>query len=285
MARNEGRKHGYLVECLVVLLNGLYSLVGNNDVEKQAHYSTIRHSLPVVYYQGAKTEVALTVFGDEKYPKSDRRVYLQKRGWLSGLIGFPERADAGMDVTPESEIKTPYSRTEKRLENFEKRMEEVGFKPIETMIVRIPTSSGDGYFRLRVVCKGRNIVNSRSFRIISAGLNSAVIRGASAYALPFEFLFMALQLTLVTAAYTVLFAAFPFLKLAQAFPGTWQKHAIDRMWGWAGGQQRSEEFMKKYDVKNKFKSIDTRLPWAAAGVRRDFDMENDSARGSFYRFK
>jgi hypothetical protein len=35
-----------------------------------------------------------------------------------------------------------------------------GHKAIETMVVRIPPSTGDGYFRLRVVSKGKNIVQT-----------------------------------------------------------------------------------------------------------------------------
>jgi len=295
MEKKQDNNGGLLFRSLVGILNGLQSLVGNNDVEAKEHYTTIRHSLPVVYYRGPDTEVSMSVFGDKPYDVEHRKVYLQKRGWLSGIVGVPEAADAGWDVTPAKAVKEPPSRTEKRLESFEKRREEYGVsthKPLETMVVRIPPSTGDGYFRLRVVSKGKNIVNSRSFRVISAGFHSAVLRGASIVTLPFEFLFATLQLTLLTAAYTALFAAFPFLKLAQAFPGKWQTRTLDRMWRWANGQQHTDEILKKYNVKDKFEqaktsvsSIDSRIPWAMAGVRRDFDEDDDMPKGTYYRFK
>jgi len=62
-------------------------IVAGSDAELEhgERYSVLRHSRPFVIYQGVKTNVAISVFGDQSLP-SDRRVFLQRRGYRTALL-------------------------------------------------------------------------------------------------------------------------------------------------------------------------------------------------------
>lgn len=73
--------------------------------ESTKHFSILRHSHGLVWYQGPTTNVAITVFSDQHLP-SDGTIWLQKKGWL-GKTGWAARAMLGVkgdwvNVTPEN---------------------------------------------------------------------------------------------------------------------------------------------------------------------------------------
>src|SRR6202034_649228 len=67
------------------------------------HFSILRHSHGLVFYQGPRTSIAISIFADAPLP-TDRTIWLQGKGW-TGHAGMRARALAGwngkwIDVTP-----------------------------------------------------------------------------------------------------------------------------------------------------------------------------------------
>ena len=166
--------------------------------EATKHYSVLRHSHGLVFYQGPTTSVAITVFSDQPLP-FDRKLWLQKRGFSgkTGLkVGTLGTRSAWIDVTPSIDAKADLlppdnerawqrdiakfirkARNTKNLSNH---------RPHETHIVRIPHIADDGYFRI-VLCAGRKVLcPSPVFRYASSSLDPSVLRGASLRTLPLE---------------------------------------------------------------------------------------------------
>lgn len=277
-------------------IHALQSFLHGSEISVSSHYSTLRHSAPFVYYAGTDTKVTFSVFGDKALP-NDRRIFLQKRGWLTGLFGwtFGSLIGGGMlpgrEVTPETSLARVSPSIQKSVKSFHDKCNDAradAHRPLQTNIVHIPVVSGDGYFRLRVTTSDPydTLSTTRVFRVGSASLSSASPRGADIITLPFESVFKTLQVTSITAGYAAFYSAFPFLKLAQYIPGGWQKSAIDTLWRWANGNDRKDELLEKYQVNQRMESVqnwgdnvDKSLPWSKAGVRRREHFESDKKFG------
>lgn len=176
----------------------------SHPAESTKHYSIIRHSHGLVWYQGPGTSIAITILASERLPPS-RTVWLQERGY-SGNAGMSIKALVGargswIDVTPAQEaqahhvptadergIQRDVARFVKKATGHLKR-----HAPRETHLVRIPAVAQDGYFRL-VLCKGggddddptKILCGSPVFRIASTSADAAVVRGASLSTMPLE---------------------------------------------------------------------------------------------------
>lgn len=276
-----------------------------SQINVTGKFSTLRHSAPLVYYAGVHTTVAFTIFGEKQLPQ-ERRIFLQRRGWRTGLFGWTIGSLMGgsklpgIEVTPDSKSASISADVRKGIEDFHRHVTSAEAKkqvPLQTDRVHIPVKSGDGYFRLRVTSEDSydTIATTCVFRVASASMSSASPRGADIVTLPLELAFKTAQVASVTAAYTALFTALPFLKIAQLMPGTWQKRAINNLWGWADGEQKKDDIMQRYDVDQKLqtvqgwgRNIDSSLPWSRAGVRRREHLQEDAKMGrggDFYNHK
>ncbi|KAF2771901.1 hypothetical protein EJ03DRAFT_349118 [Teratosphaeria nubilosa] len=169
--------------------------------EAARHYSILRHSHGLVYYQGPATSVAVTIFSDQNLPEN-RTLYLQKRGY-SGKAGLAVGATLGtrsawIDVTPETEAtadllpKTDERAWQRDIAKFLKKAQDAkskslrSQKAVETAMLRIPHAAEDGYFRI-VLCANRKVLcPSPMFRYISASGDPGRLRGASLSTLPLE---------------------------------------------------------------------------------------------------
>lgn len=173
----------------------------SHPYESTKHFSILRHSHGLVWYQGPTTNVAITIFSDEHLPP-DRTIWLQKKGWL-GKTGWAARAMLGakgdwVNVTPENVgAADTISPTDERawqrdIKNFLKKApkELARHVPRETNVLRIPdTDLGDGYFRL-VLCQGgdgkKMLCSSPVFRVASLSTSGASFKGSSLSTLPME---------------------------------------------------------------------------------------------------
>ena len=168
--------------------------------ESTRHYSIIRHSHALVWYRGPSTSVAITILSDQPLPQ-DRSVWLQQKGY-SGNMGMSLKALVGtngdwLDVTPAARVEAhQLADSDERgwqrdLNRFCKkasgRMKK--HSPRETMVIRVPATAADGYFRL-ILCsgpKGKKILcGSPVIRIASTSANVAVVKGASLKTMPLE---------------------------------------------------------------------------------------------------
>ncbi|KAH7324102.1 hypothetical protein BKA65DRAFT_359584, partial [Rhexocercosporidium sp. MPI-PUGE-AT-0058] len=171
-----------------------------HPVESTKHFSILRHSHGLVFYQGANTTLAISIFSDQPLPP-DRTIWLQSKGW-SGKTGMRARAFMGrngnwINVTPLLNVGTEQvKQTDERA--WQRDIAHFRKKPKshkqqyhilrETAIVRIPEEAEDGYFQL-VVCLGdrkKVLCPSPVFRILSASTSPGSIRGASLTTLPLE---------------------------------------------------------------------------------------------------
>lgn len=167
--------------------------------ESTKHYSILRHSHGLVYYKGATTSIAITIFADRLLP-AGRRLFLQNRGW-SGKRGMRVKAafrmnNSWIEVTPARQVEaTALPPADERawqrdIEHFLKKVPKnlLEHRTRETAVVRIPHEAQDGYFH--VVLTGPNdqkvLCASPSFRVASTSMSASSIRGASLSTLPIE---------------------------------------------------------------------------------------------------
>ena len=167
--------------------------------EATKHYSILRHSHGLVFYQGPSTSIAVTVFSDQPLPEQ-RKLWLQKRGY-SGNIGLRIGATVGsrsawIDVTPNAEATAELlpqgdeRAWQRDILKFTKKTKKVkntcNHRPYETDVVRIPHTAEDGYFRI-VLCAGDKVLcPSPILRYASSSLDPSMLRGASLATLPLE---------------------------------------------------------------------------------------------------
>jgi hypothetical protein len=164
------------------------------------HFSILRHSHGLVFYQGPTTSLAISIFADAPLP-ADRTIWLQSKGW-TGQAGMRARALAGwngswIDVTPLTRVDVEQLNPsderawQRDIASFLKRTAgsvAAKHKLRETAIIRIPVEAGDGYYRL-VLCAGEKkkvLCPSPVFRLLSTSTKPASIRGASLSTLPLE---------------------------------------------------------------------------------------------------
>ncbi|RAO69988.1 uncharacterized protein BHQ10_006000 [Talaromyces amestolkiae] len=165
------------------------------------HYTILRHSHGVVFYQGSNTFLAISIFVDEPLPK-DRTIWMQCKGW-SGKSGMKAKAffglnDSWLNVTPSLAIQpdsvnpSDERAWQRDIKRFRKK---VTGTPLErhilreTAIIRVPVETADGYYQL-VLCRGdqkrKVLCTSPVFRVISTSSDPSTLRGASLSTLPVE---------------------------------------------------------------------------------------------------
>ncbi|KAI7603705.1 hypothetical protein KC346_g11763, partial [Hortaea werneckii] len=169
--------------------------------EATKHFTILRHSHGLVYYQGPTTNIAITIFTSKPLP-ADRKLWLQKRGF-SGKTGLKVGATLGtrsawIDVTPAADLSAEFlppddeRAWQRDINKFLKKAASSKNKhirtqtPSETDVIRIPHAAEEGYFRI-VLCAGRKVLcPSPMFRYVSASTDPSVLRGASLKTLPLE---------------------------------------------------------------------------------------------------
>ncbi|RDW66601.1 hypothetical protein BP5796_09350 [Coleophoma crateriformis] len=172
----------------------------HHPAESTKHFSILRHSYGLVFYQGTSTSVVISIFSDAPL-QSDRTIWLQNKGW-SGKTGMGLRSLVGfngswLNVTPTTRVTSEQLKpTDERawqrdIANFRKKAPKnirEYHRLRETIVVRIPVEAEDGYFRLVLCADGRKkmLCPSPVFRILSASTNPSSIRGASLTTLPLE---------------------------------------------------------------------------------------------------
>lgn len=233
-------------------------------------YSTIRHTRPWVYYQGVSTTIPISILGS-KHISEERRISLQRRGWRTGLLGWTVGGWLGgtlgkeIDVTPQSQGTWNTDVDLKRRKQYDNEISQFldatpalpkNHKVVETDLIHIPVSSGDGYFRLLIypsVSSHTAIASTASFRVGSLSLSSAHPRGASIITLLPELALKSRSVVASTAAWTSFYAAFPLLKAAQMMPGTntWGNWAMNKAYRLAGGKETTEQLKEKYKVEER----------------------------------
>jgi hypothetical protein len=220
-------------------------------------YSTIRHTPSWIYYQGTSTTIPITILGSKPLPEA-RRITLQRRGFRTGLLGWSVGGWLGgtigkeIDVTPQTsgnwesdievEQKGQYRREIKKF--LDSSVGPKNNRALETDLVHIPVSSGDGYFRLLVYPSASShsaIASTASFRIGSLFLRSAHPRGASIVMLLPEITLKVVSITAATAAWTSFYTAFPLLTVVQMIPRTnvWGNWAMAKAYKLSGGEELS----------------------------------------------
>lgn len=165
------------------------------------HYTILRHSHGVVFYQGSNTFLAISIFVDEPLPK-DRTIWMQCKGW-SGKSGMKAKAffglnDSWLNVTPSLAIQPDLVNAsderawQRDIKRFRKKASGTPLERHvlrETAIIRVPVGTTDGYYQL-VLCRGdqkrKVLCTSPVFRVISTSSDPSTLRGASLSTLPVE---------------------------------------------------------------------------------------------------
>jgi hypothetical protein len=165
------------------------------------HYTILRHSHGVVFYQGSNTFLAISIFVDEPLPR-DRTIWMQCKGW-SGKTGMKAKAlfglnDSWLNVTPSLAIQSDQVNAsderawQRDIKRFRKKTSGTPLERHvlrETAIVRVPVETTDGYYQL-VLCRGdqkrKVLCTSPVFRVISTSSDPSTLRGASLSTLPVE---------------------------------------------------------------------------------------------------
>lgn len=165
------------------------------------HYTILRHSHGIVFYQGSNTFLTVSIFVDEPLPK-DRTIWMQCKGW-SGKTGMRTKAffglnDGWINVTPTlainpDQVNASDERAWQRdIKRFRKKASGTPLEKHvlrETVIARVPVETTDGYYQL-VLCRGdqkrKVLCTSPVFRVISTTSDPSTLRGASLSTLPVE---------------------------------------------------------------------------------------------------
>lgn len=165
------------------------------------HYSILRHSHGIVFYQGSHTFLAISIFADEPLPV-DRTIWMQCKGW-SGKTGMRAKAlfglnDSWLNVTPSvaihpDQVTSGDERAWQRdIKRFKKKAVDSSHERHllrQTAIIRIPVEATDGYYQF-ILCWGENkrksLCTSPVFRVVSASSDPSSLRGASLSTLPLE---------------------------------------------------------------------------------------------------
>jgi len=173
----------------------------SHPYETTKHFTILRHSHGLVFYQGTTTSLAMSIFADASLPP-DRTFWLQSKGY-SGNTGMRLKAFVGansswIDVTPSMPITAEQLNPsderawQRDIAKFRKKAKPVKIREKhqlrETVILRIPAEASDGYFSV-VMCIGdkkKNLITSPTFRIMSTSTSMHSIRGASLATLPLE---------------------------------------------------------------------------------------------------
>lgn len=285
-----------------ILNAALYCLKGVHDdrrIEATLSNVCIRHCSNFVIYRKSSTVVPISVFGHSALSKG-RRVFLQKRGYRTGLLGWSIGTLLGgtwgkeIEITPVTSAKSLSAIADDILSSsfkatIQREIDAVsvedrkGMALQQTLACHIPASSGDGYFRLRVTEANSmiTIATTPTFRILSSSLSTVSPRGATIFQLPIEAFAATSIKTAQVGAWGTFYALFPFLKLASWMPGGISQSAINALWKWAGGQESVDEVRERYKVDDRIAQASEMRDRAAGavGVRTDGDVKIDTAKG------
>ena len=205
--------------------------------ESTKHFTILRHSHGLVFYQGSSTSLAISIFSDAPLP-SERTLWLQSKGW-SGKTGMRARALIGrnvkwLNVTPTVAVRADQldpddeRAWQRDFEKFRKRVRHRSRESHllrQTALVHIPAEAGDGYFQI-LMCLGENkkkiLCPSPVFRLLSTSTSPSSIRGASLSTLPLELGAMALSIQArATVGSAVSVAVSPFSSQVQQYMPSW----------------------------------------------------------------
>lgn len=260
----------------------------SHPYEATKHFSILRHSHGLVFYQGPTTSVAITMFSDQPLPE-DRKLWLQKRGF-SGRTGLQVGAAVGsrsawIDVTPVIDAsadllpKGDERAWQRDINKFSKKTKTTKnlcrHRPYETNVVRIPHVAEDGYFRI-VVCSGRKVLcPSPVFRYASSSLDPSIVRGASLSTLPMELGIRIGSMVARNAANTAAHGAVQ--PMATAVQNATKPYQLDGLTQWAAATA--------YDASGAADRVDGTLASVnqSYGERRDFEftsVSGDSVAGA-----
>ncbi len=226
----------------------------SHPTESTKHYTILRHSHGLVFYQGVATTLAISIFSDSPLPE-DRTIWLQSKGW-TGKMGMRARALIGLNgswtnVTPASLVKPEQLKPEderawqRDIAHFRKKgHRNVREKHIlrETAVVRIPAEAGDGYFQL-VLCIGNKkkvLCSSPTFRVLSTSTSPHSIRGASLSTLPLEMGAMALGIYAQNTAGRVVgpVASAVQDRVQQYMPSWWTQESVMMTYEMSGASDK-----------------------------------------------
>lgn len=227
--------------------------------ESTRHFSILRHSNGLVFYQGTATAVTISIFADAPLP-ADHSLWLQSKGW-SGNTGMRARALVGrngywLDVTPSiaataSQLDPHDERAWQRdiakfLKKADKKVRTTHVLR-QTAIVRIPVDAGDGYFRL-VLCEGpkkKVLCPSPVFRVLSTSASPSSVKGSSLSTLPLEMgamvLTTALKVTAMKAVAPVTMLANAEVQRIVPTPSSLAVHAASATYKLSGASHRVDE--------------------------------------------
>ncbi|KAH9475520.1 hypothetical protein JR316_0012635 [Psilocybe cubensis] len=264
-----------------------------------SQYSVVRHCRSCVYYRGISTTIPITILGRVPVPP-ERRILLQRRGWRTGMFGWKTGAVLGgnygkdIDVTPdrvglwdEDVLPDQRKKIDRDLEQYmSEKYAPVDQVILETDFIRIPASSGDGYFRL-VVCPHKSarsiIAATGAFRLASLSADSAHIRGATLGMLAPELALKHASGTVLSAAEGTLCAASPVVKSVETTPGTkvLGKWALDSGYRRVAGKETRARYNSLDDVYHHFiDEIYDSIPKVNVGVRTRHDLVEDKKIGN-----
>ncbi|KAG8780733.1 hypothetical protein FRB91_000588 [Serendipita sp. 411] len=278
------------------LIRSLYEFLTSGEVAVNEHYSVLRHSRPFVLYRSTKTTVTISIFGSKPLPRK-RRVFLQKRGYRTGLFGWAIGSMLGGSKLPGLEV-TPVSNEayssmpSSMMAAFEKDRERV-WRPynlthhqlLETMEVHIPVKSGDGYFRLRVTPADKpseTLAVSPTFRIGSVTWASASPQGATPLGLIPELAVKSAFVTANTAMWAVVYSMVPVYKVTHWMPGPVKSFIFKNAYEYAGGPDPrliDEQYQITERMKAARESFHRKIPYGAASIRTVYDLEKDEEMG------
>ncbi|OTA37363.1 hypothetical protein BTJ68_03118 [Hortaea werneckii EXF-2000] len=160
--------------------------------EATKHFTILRHSHGLVYYQGPTTNIAITIFTSNPYQPT------ANSGSKNAASPAEQASNAWIDVTPAADLSAEFLPPEderawqRDISKFTRKAASSknkhirNQKPFETDVIRIPHVAEEGYFRI-VLCAGRKVLcPSPMFRYVSASTDPSVLRGASLKTLPLE---------------------------------------------------------------------------------------------------
>jgi hypothetical protein len=172
-----------------------------HQTESTKHFTILRHSHGIVFYNGSHTYLTISIFADAPLPP-DRTLWLQSKGW-TGKTGMKTKArfgfnDSWVNVTPTTIIRpTQVPPTDERawqrdIAKFRRKAPlKIRQQHLlrETCIMRVPAKVEDGYLQIILShgdAKKKVLCRSPVFRVLSTSFDMSKFRGASLTTLPFE---------------------------------------------------------------------------------------------------
>ncbi|TVY35695.1 hypothetical protein LOCC1_G006680, partial [Lachnellula occidentalis] len=271
----------------------------SHPYETTKHFTLLRHSHGLVFFQGPTTSLAISIFSDGPLPP-DRTLWLQNKGF-SGKTGMRLKALMGangswLNVTPtmaiDSDQLNPSDERawQRDIGHFRKKAKPAKIrekhKLRETVVLRIPAEAGDGYFSV-VLCTGdkkKNLCTSPTFRLLSTSTSMHSIKGASLSTLPLELGAMAVN---VYATSKIAAVAGPVATVVQNrvqkyMPSTITtavvKGAGTKAYDMAGSHEKLQKYMPSEATRENIKKGTTKAYDLAGGKEKVHAQVQDKFR-------